>query len=322
MNCIAKESVIMLERYSPIFLILIFVFSFMKTGVSQLCHLNDEFDTQVLDSSWLQYEPNLFTTEVSNGSLKMDINGVACGNNCPWFHAQSAGFIYKKIVGDFEVIALVESVMASGMNMGNDIDNDTQLGGLMARDMNDASENYVFNVVGTRFDISSIETKSTTNNNSGTIEHFPISITRAELRMTREGMEFKMYSRDLGAHDWILRSSFTRPDLPDTLQVGIIAYAFESYPEDLMVMVDYIRFSKIPKENHWIGGDGYWSESDKWNLNIVPDSRHSVVIDNLEEQSIQLLPGEIFECLQLNVLGDSTVLTVEGVLQVLANGCN
>ena len=294
----------------------------MQTGTSQLCHFNDEFEGQVLMSSWFQYKSNLFTTEVSNGSLKMDINGVACSNNCPWFHAQSAGFIYKQVVGNFEVIALVESVIASGINIGNDIDNDTQLGGLMARNMNDVSENYVFNVVGTRFDIPSIETKSTINDNSGTIEHFPISETKAELRMIRDGTEFNMYSRDVGTHDWIPRSTFIRPDLSDTLQVGIIAYAFESYPEDLMVKVDYIRFSEISKENHWIGGDGSWSQSDKWNLNMVPDSTHSVVIDNLEEQSIQIFPGESFECLHLSVLGDSTELTVEGELHVLASGCN
>ena len=191
----------------------------------------------------------------------------------------------------------------------------------MARNKNSISENYVFNVVGTRFDIPSIETKSTTNNSSGTIEHFGINATRAELRMTRAGDEFNMYSRPLGSNTWIHRSTFNRPDLPDTLQVGIIAYAFLSYPEELAVRVDYIRFEPSTTVNQWMGGNGLWSNTSNWSLNKIPDHNHAVIINNPTPQVIEILPGESFQCWQLDVMGDSTEFVIDGELEVLASGC-
>ena len=296
----------------------------LTLGQAQLCQFNDDFAGTSLDPAWSEHQSQFYTAEVSNGSLTIDIDGTACNNNCPWFHSQSAGFIYKDIVGDFEVVAAVASEEASGINAGDDINNDTQLGGLMARNKNGIAENYVFNVVGTRFDVPSIETKSTTDDNSGTIEHFPISGTRAELRMTREGSTFRMYSRDLGAADWIHRSTFNRPDLPDTLQVGIIAYAFQSYPEDLAVKVDYVRFSEFTQVNQWLGGHGMWSNQSMWSLNQVPDSSHHVLIDNAQTQTIQILSGENFSCHCLEVNSPFTELIVEGELNVgqYKSGCN
>jgi len=55
----------------------------------------------------------------------MDIDGTNCNNNCPWYHSQSTGFIYKNIIGDFDLISVVEFEESSGANSGNDISNDT-----------------------------------------------------------------------------------------------------------------------------------------------------------------------------------------------------
>jgi len=226
----------------------------------------------------------------------------------------------------------------------------TPLGGLMARNGDSNSENYVFNVVGTRFDIPSIETKSTTNKSSGTIEHFGISTTRAELRMTREGSIFNMYSQNIGDTIWIHRSVFNRIDLPDTLQVGVIAYAFESYPEDLLVKFDYVKFSEFSKMNYpeaeprgitslnamllnvfrrrasgyflrinkWMGGDGMWNNPNMWSLNAVPDSTQSVVIDNPQIQTIQMLQNEDFKCFNLEIIGGLTELVIDGQFSLKA----
>lgn len=305
-------------------IIVIFCLVISHDSKAQLCLLSDEFEGLVLDSSWMHFQQEYYSVDVSNGQLSMDIDGSNCNNNCPWFHSQSAGFVYKNVTGDFDLISVVESEESSGSNSGNDINNDTQLGGLMARNGNSNSENYVFNVVGTRFDIPSIETKSTTNNSSGTIEHFGISNTRAELRMTREGSTFNMYSRDIGDSIWIHRSMFDRPDLPDTLQVGLIAYAFESYPENLVVKFEYMKFSEISKINKWLGGDGMWNNPNMWSLNVVPDSTHHVVFDNTQMQTIQILQNENFKCYNLEIIGDLTELIIEGQFRLMSNyfSCN
>lgn len=291
-------------------------FALLNVSHTQICQLSDEFAGESLDPSWLHYQSQYYQSEVSDGFLTLGIDGNTCMNNCPWFHGQSAGFVYKIVYGNFEFISAVESEQASGANAGADINNDTQLGGLMARDPNDASENYVFNVVGTRFDVSSIETKSTTNNNSGTIEPFGIASTRAELRMTREGSIFRMYSRNLGASDWIHRSTFNRPDLPETLQVGLIAYAFESYPVDLAVKFDYVKYSEFSQLNSWVGGSGFWNDASMWSLAQIPNSSHHVLIDNAQAQTIQIGNGEDFSCLTMDVHGELTEFIVEGQLEI------
>lgn len=284
---------------------------------AQICLLSDEFEGQSLDPSWLHHQSQYHDISVSNGSLVLDIDATVCNNNCPWFHNQSAGFLYKNVVGNFELIAVVESEEASGSNAGDDISSHTQLGGLMARNSNGTSENYVFNVVGTRFNVPSIETKSTTNDNSGTIEPFAITSTRAELRMTRENSIFRMYSRGLGASEWIHRSTFNRPDLPDSLQVGVIAYAFESYPEDLAVRIEYVRFSEFTKVNKWLGGDGMWSNANMWSLQEIPDSSHVVIVDNPQSQTILIIANENFKCFSIDINGALTQFIIEGELEVV-----
>jgi hypothetical protein len=289
---------------------------FINFANAQITNLSDEFEGVSLDPSWQHYQNQYYTASVDNGQLSMDIDGANCNNNCAWYHAQSAGFIYKLVSGNFEVVCIARSEEASGSNIGDDIANDTQLGGLLARNGLSVSQNYVFNVIGTRFDVPSIETKSTSNNNSGTIEHFGVSSTEAELRMIREGSVFTMYSRDLGATEWTQRSTFSRPDLPDTLQVGVIAYAFESYPEDLVVKFDYVRFSDLVKVNKWLGGSGLWQDAGMWSINSVPDSTHSVIIDNPQAQTIQILPAQQFKCLDLDIQGSQTEFIVDGQFEV------
>jgi hypothetical protein len=51
--------------------------------------------------------------------------------------------------------------------------------------------------------------------------------TDAELRLIRNGAVFKLYDRPYGSNaDWTLRDSFTRTDLPSTLQVGLFAFSY------------------------------------------------------------------------------------------------
>ncbi|RZS99231.1 T9SS type A sorting domain-containing protein [Aquimarina brevivitae] len=56
------------------------------------------------------------------------------------------------------------------------------------------------------------------------------------------GATFELYSRAIGAESWMYRYEFSRPDLPATLQVGLIAYIYEAYPGNLNAQFDWIRF--------------------------------------------------------------------------------
>jgi len=305
-------------------LVVLCVIGFTQIVSGQNCQFSDEFESETLDTSWNHFQSNYYATNITDGKLCMTIDATECNNNCPWFNDDSAGFIYKNIVGDFDFVSIVESVEASGANQGDDIENDTQLGGIMARNGNSPSENYVFNVVGTRFDIPSIETKSTVNGSSGGgIDYFTIDSTRAELRMVREGAIFNLYSRSIGSENWILRSTIIRNDLPDTLQVGMLAYAFLSYPVDLVTKFHYARFNDVLKTNEWNGGSGMWSDPNNWSLNMVPDSSHQVVFDHTEFQLIQILPNESFKCHSISFIDTFTQFQVEGILSLkISSGCN
>jgi hypothetical protein len=140
-------------------------------------------------------------------------------------------------------------------------------------------ENYVFNVAGIRFDNPSIELKSTLNNSS-TIQAYTDNMTSgtpAEVRMVRKGAIFSLYSRPIGSTLWTLRSTFNRPDLPSTLQVGIIAYAYESYPENLLARFDYVRFNELAI-NFTGNTNSNWSTGSNWEYNNVPTSSKNVFI--------------------------------------------
>lgn len=215
---------------------------------SQLHLLSDEFDNSSINSSWLLFNNQMFTTPVpiNNGFMEINVDDNLCSPTCVWWKESNAGFIYKTVTGNFDVVTAVFTKQKSNPSL--DIDNDTQLAGLMARDpasTSSGNENYVFNVTGVRFDTPSIELKSTSNNTS-TINAYTDNMTtgtNAELRIVRENATFRMYSRPIGSTTWTLRNTYNRPDLPTTLQVGVIAYTFESFPGKLSARFDYIRYS-------------------------------------------------------------------------------
>jgi hypothetical protein len=65
----------------------------------------------------------------------------------------------------------------------------------------------------------------------------------------RVGSTFRLYKRELGASSWMLATTFERPDLPDTLQVGANAYAGSMMGQfDLVVIVDEITFAPAAAE--------------------------------------------------------------------------
>ena len=230
-------------------LITLFFILFVDNSYAQLNLLSDEFNTTELDASWNLFNTQYYQTPVPvvDGKMVMNLDDVTCNRTCVWWVDQNAGLIYKNVTGNFEVVTAVYAKQKS--NPSQDIDHWTQLAGLIARDPASNSsglENYVFNVAGIRFDNASIELKSTTNNSS-TIRAYTDNMTgtAAEVRMVREGALFSLYSRPIGGDNWIFRDSFSRPDLPETLQVGLIAYVFEAYPGNLQAQFDYIRFKEV-----------------------------------------------------------------------------
>lgn len=154
-----------------------------------------------------------------DGALRMDLLTRAL-----WFNDERGSLLYDEVTGDFTITATVRTARASDPEAPLAPNGVTQFGGVMAR-ADEASENYVFIVVGNSINGPTVETKSTVNSRSAWDgPAWPSS--DAELRLCRAGSTFTLLKRPADSDDaWTVAAEIDRPDLPDELQVGPNIYS-------------------------------------------------------------------------------------------------
>ena len=204
--------------------------------------LDDEFEGNAVDGAWTALNAQMVASTVSGGVLRMTPN-----RNCVWFHADEGPGLVKLVTGDFKVTANVRARRASNPSMP--APGIFQFAGLIARDpaSNSGHENYVFTVMGERGGWLTNETKNTIQSSSDV--HGPNegrTNSDAELRICRIGQVFRLYNRPPAGGAWKLESTYNRAGapLPQTLEVGPIAYTYTDSP-DLVGEFDYVRFSPV-----------------------------------------------------------------------------
>lgn len=184
------------------------------------------FSELVKSDDWRWYQPELLTSELEKETLKVSIQ-----KENVWWKNWRGPMFYNHIKGDADVSVTVKTRKLSDENSIPDIA--YQFGGLILRDpMGDkalTSESYVFNVVGHRGEEGlQVETKSTQDGWSDVEGHdWPTS--DAELRILRQGYVFELFARGIGEDKWKMLVRYERPDLPEVLQLGIIAYAYSAW---------------------------------------------------------------------------------------------
>lgn len=195
------------------------------------CSSDNAIDPEIKEdpvnaTTWLLYNENVFTLEETNNTLTLSLD-----QNALWYENNSGGLAYQNITGDFTI---------SGKVLVRTKNDDTIspecnicLGGIMARNPDNTNgENYVHLVSGNTpssgsGNILGVEHKSTTSSASiFTTEQDGIS--DHELKIERIGSNFLMSYKNIGATDWILIQTYNRPDLPETLQVGLNIYTAET----------------------------------------------------------------------------------------------
>jgi len=163
-----------------------------------------------------------------------------------WFMSQRGVLFSKPVSGDFKITADVYTAKSSNPSRPPGGNGSVQLGGLMARNGNGGRENYVFIVVGDDGNGLSVETKTTLNSES-TYEGPAWNAADAALRLCRFGQTFNLYKRHIGAAEsWQLAAAFERPDLPDSLQVGINIYS-DNEP-DLQIRYENLTIEPISSD--------------------------------------------------------------------------
>jgi hypothetical protein len=194
--------------------------------------LDDDFDDGL--DGWSTMNESSASIAVEGGALHLEPNEWTV-----WVDAMSSAFVHKPVAGDFKVTA---AVTARGVqNPDAPPPPLYRFGGIMARDPGGDAENHVFIVLGTDED-PSVETKNTVNSVSS-YEGPPWPSGSGEIRICRIGDVFTMYVRSEGG-TWEEQASFDRPDLPDEVQVGPIAYNYDE-GANLRASFDFVDFEPV-----------------------------------------------------------------------------
>ncbi len=207
---------------------------------AEVAGLDDDFSAKQLAADWTVLNGESFESRLEDGRLHMRPT-----KNTVWYKADQGPGLIKLVSGNFKVTSIVRARKASAP--GEYVSNGFQFAGLIARDpasaQPNAKENYVFNVVGYRGDYLCVETKTTKRDYSD-VEGPAWPTADAELRICRKDDVFRLYKRPIGEKVWELGQSYQRSDLPATLQVGPIAYAYTD-EFDLDGSFEEVRFAPV-----------------------------------------------------------------------------
>lgn len=180
-----------------------------------------------------------------------------------WYGDWRGPLVYKEVTGDFVVTTRMTITDRDNVG-GSDADNvpgDGQfsLGGLMIRtpraitngaadwqpgsgveDGTNNGENYVFLSMDYTSGSNnfSFEVKTTRNSNS-VLEITPLAQTpnEVELRIARVGNSIIALHRRVGEANWTVHRRYSRPDMPATMQVGMVTYSDWEKANDLAPVV-------------------------------------------------------------------------------------
>ena len=198
--------------------------------------LSDEFDDPNALSEWTRLaEVEGWTNKLKTLDVDETTEGALYLEPYPsvWFYDYTAPLLFKRVEGNFMVTTRINVSGADSAMPATTY----SLAGLMARRSRpDAPftadsawakdrENYVFVAAGTTSEPGApkIETKSAVRSRP-LVKHYPRETNGPiELRLVRlDQTVIALYRRPGGG--WQIHERFYRPDLPTTLQVGLMAY--------------------------------------------------------------------------------------------------
>lgn len=196
---------------------------------SDLRSLSTRFDSPASLQGWQEFQvqgwvPKWETPRVENGRL------VLQPKSSGWFEDNTAGHLYREVTGDFIVTTRIK-VEGTRTPVPQ---RSFSLAGLFIREprtftsaiWTPKQENWLFFSVGTAFPAgrSQFEIKSTYNSLS-TLKISDAQAGWVRLRIARSGELFTLLYQQEGSDEWVVLDQFIRPDLPETLNVGLTAYA-------------------------------------------------------------------------------------------------
>ena len=189
----------------------------------------DTFAGGSLDPSWSVHNPSLVQVAVGSGALSLTPTMTGGGNI--WFNDGEGPLVYKTITGDFTVTTVAHA--EDPANPGNPPPTEYRLGGLLVRDPGGApgmrNSAHVALGAGDVTHPITVEDKTTVASASNYL-FYSIPSPDIELRITRSGATIDLYYRAVGAGMWTLARSHAHPEMPSTVQVGMMVYSLNAPP--------------------------------------------------------------------------------------------
>ena len=238
-----------------------------EQGDDDLRSLSTRFDRPQSLQGWQEFQvegwaPKWEPPRIEDGRL------VLQPRSSGWFEDNTAGHLYRDVTGDFIVTTRIRVEGTEDLIPQRSF----SLAGLFIRAPRTITmdnwvpnqENWLFFSVGTAFPAGQpqFEIKSTYNSLS-TLKISDATTGWMRLRVARSGELFTLLYQEEDSSEWQVLDQFIRPDLPETLNVGLTAYAdwdslaadypnYQQYNEqgastqnaDLMAYVESIDFRR------------------------------------------------------------------------------
>jgi hypothetical protein len=213
----------------------------VEAPVVEVSQASDEFDDPSTLAEW-----SVMHGELPDGTpSRFDIGQTTPGaltvvpSRSWWVNTTQGFFLYKRVHGDFTVTVRIR---ASGH--ATPVPTlDWSLAGLLLRapEATTPSEQWIGYTVG--FVGAPRVERKTTRSGRSELRLIPVAPGWIELRAVRTGALILLLRRQDG-QEWSLDAVYHRPDLPETLQVGIDAQSgYESDHTDLVAETDWIHFT-------------------------------------------------------------------------------
>ena len=212
---------------------LMFLFG-VNASSNDLAPLNDEFDNSSTLSNWLRVNE----TEGWNADQleTLDIDDTTAGNmvmmpfTVVWYSNYRGPLVYKEVTGDVVVTTAIHVTARDGVTVPA---SNFSLAGLMIRTPRDITpatwtsggENYVFFSLGHRSgSLSSFQYELKTTVNSSSSLFGPDTLENDVLLQIARVGDFVISLGKETDQPWIVHSRLNRSDMPETIQVGAVAY--------------------------------------------------------------------------------------------------
>lgn len=207
-----------------------------------LAPLSDGFDDAATASRWQTIAGDLQDGVAPRFDIDQTIAGeltIVPGRSW-WVNRDRAFALVKPVTGDFVVTT---KIRVSGKESALPTANWSLSGLLLRRATTDrAKENWLAFRIG-RVDELDVFERKTTVNGTSVLKLSPAPTGWVELRVARVGSYFVFLRRAPGGK-WQYHWSYVRPDLPQSLLVGVDAFSgYEDTKADLVSHVDHIRFA-------------------------------------------------------------------------------